>query len=249
MRRALTLLCSIGIAWQADAEVVVLPAIQDATLIESPDGSLANGAGPVFFAGRTGQSSASVRRALLLFDVAGALPGGAQVTDVWLEFSLTPSNPQPVTLGLHRLTARWGEGTAASSGGSGTAAGSGDSTWFHRFYDTHAWANPGGDFAPAASAVTVVSGAGAYTWGSTPELVADVQDWLDAPDSNHGWALSGGEEAPSTAKRFDSRESAQTQWHARGWSWSFKMPVWPPASGAAPSGSATPTARSSTVMA
>jgi hypothetical protein len=57
MRTILTLFCAVGIAWQAHAESAVLPTLQDATLIESPDGSRANGAGPAFFAGRTGQLS------------------------------------------------------------------------------------------------------------------------------------------------------------------------------------------------
>jgi|GEM_PF-2338332 len=208
MRLLLSLFCVLGLAWQAAAESVVLPASGDATLIASPDGSSANGSGPVFFAGRTGQPSGSVRRALLRFDVASALPGGAQVTSARLELSLTPSNPQPVELGLQRVTADWGEGAAAASGGSGAASTAGDSTWVHRFYDTDFWANPGGDFAATASAVSTVAGAGGYGWGSTPALVADVQSWLDAPASNHGWILLGGEDAPSTAKRFDSRESA-----------------------------------------
>ncbi|MBW2293227.1 MAG: hypothetical protein JRG94_13095, partial [Deltaproteobacteria bacterium] len=165
MRSVLILLFVIGIAWQAQGETVVLSPTQDATLIESSNGSLANGSGPVFFAGRTGQSSASLRRALLQFDVAGAVPGGALITDVWLDLSLTSSNPQPVNLGLHPVMAPWGEGAATSAGGSGAPATAGDSTWIHRFYDSDTWASPGGDFAPAPSAVALVAAAGVYTWG------------------------------------------------------------------------------------
>ncbi|MBW2286700.1 MAG: thrombospondin type 3 repeat-containing protein [Deltaproteobacteria bacterium] len=208
MRTLLTLLCVLGIAWQAQGGSAVLPALQDATLIEITDGSLANGSGSVFFAGRTGQGSGSVRRALLLFDVADALPGGAQVTGARLELSLTPSNRQSVALGLYRVTAAWGEGAAASSGGRGATATPGDSTWLHSFYDTNRWANRGGDFEAPSSAISTVEDAGWYSWGSTPALVADVQNWLDAPASNHGWILLGGEGAPRTAKSFDSRESA-----------------------------------------
>jgi len=208
MRFLLTSLAVLGIAWQAQAGTVVFQAAQDATLIESQDGLLANGAGPVFFVGRTGQRSASVRRSLLRFDLAGALPGGAQVTAARLELALTPSNPQPVEVGLHRLLGAWGEGGAAASGGGGASAALGDSTWLHRFYDADVWATPGGDFASEASAVAVVADAGSHVWASTPLLVADVQRWLDLPASNHGWILIGGEDAPSTAKRFASRESA-----------------------------------------
>jgi hypothetical protein len=59
------------------AETVTLTATLDATLIEDPDGDIANGSGPAFFAGRTGQSNDSRRRALIFFDVAGTLPPGA----------------------------------------------------------------------------------------------------------------------------------------------------------------------------
>jgi hypothetical protein len=47
------------------AGTLVLQAARDATLIESSDGSLANGAGPAFFVGRTSQSFGARRRAVL----------------------------------------------------------------------------------------------------------------------------------------------------------------------------------------
>ena len=115
------LLFSLAVAWPAQSETIVLSPEQDATLIESSAGSLANGSGPALFAGRTGQSSASARRALLQFDVAGALPGGARILDAWLDLSLSPSNPQLISFGLHRVSSTWGEGAAASSGGGGEA--------------------------------------------------------------------------------------------------------------------------------
>src|SRR4029453_9619768 len=66
----------------ARAGTVVLVARRDATLIESASGSLANGAGPFLFAGRTSQSSESIRRAVLAFDVAAAVPRGALIRSV-----------------------------------------------------------------------------------------------------------------------------------------------------------------------
>ena len=47
------------------AETVLIPASHDATVIEDPDGALANGSGPFFFAGRTNQEQDSVRRGVL----------------------------------------------------------------------------------------------------------------------------------------------------------------------------------------
>ncbi|MCL4209692.1 MAG: hypothetical protein KJZ68_03420, partial [Phycisphaerales bacterium] len=82
----------------------------------------------------------------------------------------------------------------------------GDATWLHRFHDTVFWTQPGGDYVAAASASRVVGGLGAYVWGSTPAMVADVQAWLDNPGSNFGWIVIGDESTTTTAKRFDSRE-------------------------------------------
>ena len=63
----------------AGAETVRIEAGRDATLVEHPDGALANGSGPFFFVGRTGQGQNSLRRSLLWFDVAAALgPGGTR---------------------------------------------------------------------------------------------------------------------------------------------------------------------------
>jgi hypothetical protein len=189
----------------ASGETIELDAAADATLIESASGALANGAGPAFFVGRTGQSSSSRRRAVIAFDVAAAVPAGAVVTDARLALSLSPSNPAPIEIGVYRVSADWSEGPSAATGGSGVASLPGDVTWIHRRYDDEPWANPGGDFAAQPSAVAEVGDTGSYRFGSTA-LMADVQSWLDAPAGNHGWILVGGEEAASTAKRFYSRE-------------------------------------------
>jgi hypothetical protein len=53
-----------------------------------------------------------------------------------------------------------------------------------------------------------LTGLGSYTWASTPELVADVQLFLDIPASNFGWLfICSDEVTPATAKRFASRHS------------------------------------------
>ena len=54
-----------------------------------------------------------------------------------------------------------------------------------------------------------MSALGDYTFPSTASLVADVQSWIDSPDSNHGWILiSQSEDVSRTARRFGSRESS-----------------------------------------
>jgi hypothetical protein len=52
---------------------------------------------------------------------------------------------------------------------------------------------------------------GPYSWDSTPEMVADVQSWLDDPATNFGWILVGDESQIMTSKRFDSRENPLVQ--------------------------------------
>ena len=73
-----TLLVSCLAALPVFAEMVHIPADRDNSLIEDPDGAVSNGMGPNFRAGRTNQSMYSVRRGLLRFDVASAVPAEAR---------------------------------------------------------------------------------------------------------------------------------------------------------------------------
>lgn len=191
----------------ASGRTIVLDPTRDATLVESADGSLANGSGPALFIGRTGQRRESRRRALIAFEVGSALPPDAIVTGALLWLHLTPSNSAPIEIALHRVLSDWSEGPSSSAGGGGAPAGIGDATWLHASYPDWLWQMPGGDFAQQPSASTPVAGPGWYAWGSSPEMRLDVQGWLEEPGSEHGWILIGGEAASSTARRFDSRES------------------------------------------
>jgi hypothetical protein len=181
----------------------------DNTLYEDPNGSLSNGAGTHFFAGRAGATAGgAIRQGLIRFDVASSLPPTATIIGVtlYLTMSQTAAGPQPVE--LHRVTASWGEGSsAATSGeGSGALAAAGDATWLHRFYSSTLWTTPGGDFIATASATMTVAGIGSYSW-SAPGMVSDVQMWLNAPATNDGWLVLGNEATASTAKRFDTKEN------------------------------------------
>lgn len=207
-RRSLLLLVLLTAAPAVRADMVVIEPRADATLIEDPDGALANGAGPAIFAGRTGQPVDSIRRGLLAFDVAGALPRGAHVTGAALELYLEPSNTIATEMTLHRVETSWSEGASVSGGGSGAPAAIGDTTWLHAELPSRLWATPGGDFATLGSAAATVDVAGVYEWTSTAQLVADVQLWLEQPTRAHGWALLGDEDQASTSKRFASREHA-----------------------------------------
>ncbi|MBL9030664.1 MAG: DNRLRE domain-containing protein [Phycisphaerae bacterium] len=189
-------------------EVTIIPD-RDNTLFESSAGLLSNGAGPSIFAGKTNFSEL-LRRGLVRFDVAGAVPAGSTITGVSLTLFCSQASPGNRVMTLHRVSADWGEGAsnAGLPGGGGATAEPGDATWLHRFYDTATWAAPGGDFAAAASGSATVGGAGTTaTWSSTPAMVADAQAWLDSPATNFGWAILGEETTPNTAKRFESREN------------------------------------------
>jgi hypothetical protein len=193
---------------QTRAETLVIQATNDATLIEDASGLLANGSGPALFSGRTGQVIDGIRRAMVRFDLAGALPAKALIERVFLNLHLTPSNDRISQVAVHRLLEAWSEGPAFSSGGGGTASDIGDSTWLHTLYGYQFWTIAGGHYVAHASAEALVGEADFYTWQSTPELLADVRSWQRAPHRNFGWILVGDEEKPQSVKRFDSRESA-----------------------------------------
>ena len=190
--------------------LVTISPSKDNTLYESAAGSLSNGAGNHFFAGRTGPTSGSlIRRGVIAFDIAGSIPAGSTIDSVTLSLhmSRTVSGAQNVT--LHKLLADWGEGSSNAPGfeGGGAAASPGDATWVHRFFNTANWASVGGDFFPFFSSSASVGGIGSYTWGSTAAMVSDVQSWLDNPATNFGWLLKGNESASTTTKRFDTKEN------------------------------------------
>lgn len=191
----------------ASADVVALEPLKDNTLYQDPTGSLSNGAGSAMFAGRSSQTSNSIRRALVAFDIAGAIPAGSTIDSVSLALTNSASNTNNDSIALYRVLADWGEGTSVASGGQGGGAPAtpGDATWLHRSFNSILWSNPGGDFSAVASAATDVAGPGVYTWGSAG-MVADVQSFLDAPSDNYGWILLGNEAVSGSAKKFSTGE-------------------------------------------
>ena len=120
MMRAAASLSSVAVIGieAVSAETVVVTADRDTTLYEDQDGSLSNGSGPDVFTGTT--ASGAIRRALVRFDVAGAVPSGASVVAVSLTMHVSRTMAGPVTIALHPVTTAWGEGASvATSGGGG----------------------------------------------------------------------------------------------------------------------------------
>lgn len=217
MRRSLPFLLLLALATgssvgRADAATVALAPIRDATLIEAADGTLADGSGPSLRVGDTNQSVGATRRALLLFDVHGAVPAGSVITDATLILHASGGGPPRRLVTVHPMLADWGEGGSVSLGGSGAQAAPGDPTWLHRFHNpadpasSPAWSRPGGDFAADASARAEVGDSGFHSWRSAG-LVGDLQGWLDDPGTQRGWILLGDEDAPQSVRKLDSREN------------------------------------------
>lgn len=156
-------------------------------------------------------------RALMKFDFS-ALPTNAIVLSavVTLEVTRQPGDGLAnAPFGLHRMLRPWGEGdkVATTVPGQGLPATAGEATWRHAFFPTNEWTVPGGaaglDFSDIESSFQFIYGVGQspYRFESTPELVADVQSWVNSPQSNYGWMLLCDDEATIfTARRFGSRE-------------------------------------------
>jgi len=206
MRTVLVGFLALLAAVPAAAETVTIEASGDATLIEDTSGALANGSGPYFFVGRTASRDRAVRRAVLRFDVAAAVPARAIIESVSLTVYLWPSHPEPRAIELHRVQQDWGEGPSFSSGGGGAPAQAGDVTWIHASYDTDPWVRPGAQFVARSSAVIVMADYGPYTFPSTNHLVQDVRLWVSNPGRNFGWVMIGDEIEPQSVKSFASRE-------------------------------------------
>ncbi|MBK8981852.1 MAG: DNRLRE domain-containing protein [Ignavibacteria bacterium] len=182
---------------------------EDNTLYEDSTGGTSNGAGQYFFSGTT--VSEQIRRGLIKFYVEKDIPQCAIITDVSLRLHMSRTVSGDKNVELRNVEKSWGASFSDAIGeeGSGTQAEQGDATWRHTFYDTEMWTNPGGDFSSTPSAVIPVGGIGFYTWNS-PDMIQDVQSWVDDPSSNYGWLLYGTEDESATSKRFDSRESDST---------------------------------------
>ena len=208
----LPILAILALSARTMAVIVTLEPIKDNTLFEDDDGLFSSGAGDSIYAGRLSSNGGGLlRRALLEFDIASVIPPGATINSVTLTLQLTnaPTGAPSAVISIFEVTREWGEGTSISFQGQGGNSTPNDATWIHTFFNAVSWSNPGGDFAASASAFTSVTGFGSYTWGGAG-MVADVQDWVNSPSSNHGWIIIGNESELRTAREFGSSENATT---------------------------------------
>lgn len=194
------------------ASTVQLFASHDNTIYDVTTGDQSNGSGEFIVVGGAA-GTAVARRGLLSFDIASAnIPDGSTVLDVVLSMNLAQSIGGPATVGVHRLLKAWGEAGSNPSADEieGAPAQPLDATWLFSRFDSAAWGNPGGDFAGSSAAAPMTS-PGVYEWVGGG-LIADVQDWLEHPDSNFGWLLKG-TEAAGNIQLFNSRDGLGSVYH------------------------------------
>ncbi len=207
---------SVGVSVVAHGATIVVPVTQDTTLFEfSPTSNLGAaklGAGAIsqFVQGHPGRM-----RALMRFDLAD-IPAGATITAAELQVTVVDHLPGGIppgsTFELHRVLKDWGEGVQVNFNLGGPAV-DGDATWVAPKHPGPAWTGPGAsgadDTDEKISSTVAINALGAYTFPSTPDMIADVQNWLANPALNFGWLMkSASENVQQTARRFGNREAA-----------------------------------------
>lgn len=172
-RPALAVLAVATCAGAAAAQSVSIEASRDATAIAGTE--LTDSAGARLVVGKT--SDGVLQHAFVEFDVASAVPAGAQILAARLVLHVAADDDGAATrVDVRRAAAAWGDAANLT------------------------------EPAPRASASKVVERPGKAAFGPTPAMVSDVQSWLDEPPGNHGWMLTPDTTAPPTVKRFASLE-------------------------------------------
>ena len=211
-----TTACGLLATLPVAADTLTLQPIADTTLFSiAPDNNL--GGASFFNAGTAGNGH--LNRALLQFDLTG-IPLGSQIIGVSLSMDVIrepAADRQNSLFSLRRVFVPWGEGIQVpaepNSPGLGSPAAPGEVTWNHRFVGGAPWTIPGGragtDFSTVLSSTAFVYGVGdPVMFEATPELLADLQYWVDNPAANFGWLMmTEAEEVRRTARSFASRES------------------------------------------
>lgn len=203
---AILLFVSLIINKESYSVTDTLRAEKDNTLYENDFGQISNGKGQYMFAGTTAGNQ--LRRAVISFGVKELIPPGAEITDVKLVLNMSKTISGSKRVKLYRVTNNWGEGNSDAFGeeGGGTASDINDATWIHTYYDNAFWGTAGGDYSPDESAQTNVNNTGFYTW-EDPQMIVDVQNWIDNTEQEYGWIIVGDESSFGTAKRFDTKDN------------------------------------------
>ncbi len=208
--RPIIVILMVGWAMAGQAAGIVLSPVADTSLFEqNPDNNLGGATNCVAGSNTSGLRS----RALLRFDLTGQLPTNAVIQSAALTVNIIivpGGGGVGSTFDLRRMLVGWTEGTGTTS--MGQAAKTGESTWNHRAHPSVSWSTPGGaisnEYSPTVSSSVPIDAIGAYTFVTTTNMVADVQQLLLNPSTNFGWAMfSESEGVGQTSRRFASREA------------------------------------------
>lgn len=129
-----------------------------------------------------------------------------QITNATLVLTLlrTPTEDAR-NISLHTVSQTWGAAGSVGGGGSCAEAQRHDATWIYTDFPESRWTAPGGDFSETPSAQTAVRGEGIYGFSGSG-MVADLERWLAAPETNFGWLLRGKETGTRTVAMFASMD-------------------------------------------
>jgi hypothetical protein len=137
-------------------------------------------------------------RGLLRFDLS-SLPRSALIESARLRLTVTgvPRSPPAANFHFHRMLKPWAS----------------DATWVSATAGVP-WAAPGAqagtDYSSLNSATCLVTLGGAFDFGPSAQLAADIQTWLTDPAKNYGWILKAENELlAQSARHFGSSESTQ----------------------------------------
>jgi len=200
----------------AQTQTFELSPSKDASIHELiPDAPIvADGMGGGLFSGLTLiKGDVEGMRSMIEFDVATELPDDVTIESARLELTVVKSpNTTPFDFTLHVATTDWNEGPASSGAdpfGTGAPATTGDSTWEHTNFDSEFWNTPGGDYLTSPSASSAVGGLSdvPYIWESD-QMVSDIQNWIENPETNFGWFIIGNEnrDFQPTVRAFASQQ-------------------------------------------
>jgi hypothetical protein len=210
LRTSIGLLAAAALAGRGHCQTVTLAPSADTSLFENePTNNL--GASLSLVSGSNASGFRS--RELMQFSFTNQIPSNAIIQSVTLTVNVVTvpggGGGAASVFDMHRLLVSWTEGIG--TGNMGSPANPGETTWNYRFYPTTGWTVPGGgisnDFSAVVSASLLWNQIGTYTYASTSNLVADVQQWVANPGTNFGWLfMSESENVPQTARRIGSRE-------------------------------------------
>lgn len=154
----------------------------------------------------------TVKRGLLKFSDVALIPAGATIVSAILTMYVeSEADTSDRNLSVHRALTHWNSGLRDGATPGTLEDGS---TWNNRNNDnvgggTLAWAGGAGggsgtDYAAVATATTLITGVGSFTW----DVTADVAAWVAGTATNWGWWVLGDEVNNNSNKVITSAEGA-----------------------------------------